>query len=281
MASFQHILITRFNLQSATRSWTDMDTTGREKWMEHRWKVFTNYCLLSILNQSTKNFLWFIYFDKNTNDFYKEKIIQLAKDHPFISPHYVESYEQFLENLSSDILKTKKDKTTHIISSRIDNDDAFHRDAIGEIQAQFASQNYQLINLAKGACLNIDNPYGVSSYTYYAGPFISLIERIPKENKVKTIYEKDHHFYFTKYPIIQLKSMVYWIQVIHKYNVSNGMRGKPVRMVIGKEAYGFEVKKPTGFNYILISLNYYFLRFPQRVLRNNIRSLMGKPIAIK
>jgi len=281
MSKFKHILITRFNLSSQNREWTNSYAHIKEEWMKHRWDLFTQYCLPSIINQSTKNFTWFIYFDKTTSNSFREKIGALSQKHPFIFPIFIESYEVFMANLSLDILKVKENETTHFISSRIDNDDCFHRDAIKTIQRQFSGQDYQLINLAKGLCLQTIPPFLASTYSYYSGPFVSLIEKMPLEGNLKTVMEKDHHDYFHEQVVTQIESDTYWVQVIHKYNIANKMRGRPVKVDLTKNDFGFDLQINNSFSY-LRRLSYYLLiQLPVLSIKNFLKKLTGRPVTFK
>lgn len=281
MSKFKHILITRFNLSSRNKEWTNSYSDIKAEWMEHRWDLFTQYCLPSILNQSTKDFIWFIYFDKTTSNSFREKIEELQKKHSFIHPIFRESYEDFMENLSLDISAVGDEKTTHFISSRIDNDDCFHRDAIKTIQGQFSGQNYHLVNLAKGLCLQITPSFSASTYCYYSGPFISLIEKMPSRGTLKTVMEKDHHDYFYQKDITQLESTTYWIQIIHKYNIANQLRGRPIKLDLRKGEFGFECQGTSSFSYLKRLGNYLIFQWPILSLKKLLKKLTGKAVTFK
>lgn len=281
MSKFKHILITRFNLSSLNKEWTNSYSNIKAEWMQHRWDLFTQYCLPSILNQSTKDFIWLIYFDKTTSNSYKKKIEELQKKHSIIHPIFKESYEEFMENLSQDILALRGAETTHFISSRIDNDDCFHRDAIKTIQAQFSEQDYHLVNLAKGLSIQTTPSFSASTYCYYSGPFISLIEKIPSEGTLTTVMEKDHHDYFYQKNITQLESTTYWIQVIHKYNIANQLRGRPIKLDLSKSEFGFELQESSSFSYLGRLGKYLLLQWPILSLKNFLKKLMGKAVTFK
>lgn len=281
MTHFKHILITRFNLVSNKLNWTKSQSCNQDKWMEHRWEIFTTYCLPSILNQSVKNFIWLIYFDEHTSLVFKEKIKSLAKKHSLIYPVFKPSYEAFLNELSDDILEFKIDETSHIITSRIDNDDCFHRDAIKIIQAQFLGQSFHLINLAKGITLKISPISQAAQYTYYSGPFVSLIEKINQGDVLKTVFDEDHNVYTKKNTVTQLESAVYWIQIIHNYNVSNNLRGRPISINIIDDIYGFKLIRSNIINYYVRLLKYHIFSFPVIRLKNLIKNILGYPISYK
>lgn len=57
MKSFEHLIITRFNLNLYARDKHDAPTRT-ERWLEHRFEIFERYCLPSVAAQTNPNFRW-------------------------------------------------------------------------------------------------------------------------------------------------------------------------------------------------------------------------------
>ena len=76
--NFSHFILTRFNVK---KMWSQ-DKRGNkvltDEWLSHRFKLFENYCLPSIVNQENKNFIWLVYFDQDTDKLFINKINILA-----------------------------------------------------------------------------------------------------------------------------------------------------------------------------------------------------------
>ena len=62
MKSFEHLIITRFNLNLYARDKHDAPTRT-ERWLAHRFEVFERYCLPSVAAQTNPNFRWLCLFD--------------------------------------------------------------------------------------------------------------------------------------------------------------------------------------------------------------------------
>ena len=240
MKPYTHFLITRFNLKNAKSHWQKTKTGDRvlsEKWLQNRFKIFNSYCLPSILNQSEKNFNWLLYFDIDTSDFYKNQIQELANEYPFIKPIYSEEYQSFLKNISKDVLSNIDKVSTHIITTRLDNDDALHFQAIETIQSFFKNQDLAVFNFTKGFCLQTLPFQVLTKYDYPKGPFMSMIEKIPSDKKVRTIITSKHG---SLENIQQIDDKRYWIQIIHDQNLSNEALGVPTKNVSVLEDFGLK-----------------------------------------
>ena len=73
MKSFEHLLITRFNLNLYARDKHDAPTRT-ERWLEHRFEIFERYCLPSVAAQINPNFRWLCLFDAATPAAYRRRI---------------------------------------------------------------------------------------------------------------------------------------------------------------------------------------------------------------
>jgi hypothetical protein len=266
MPKFKHFLITQFNLYSGHsgnkeyQSWVD--------WTRKRIEIFRAFCLPSIKNQNNKNFLWLIYFDKETpTEFYD--LIEYLKDIPFILPYFTSGFAGFNYQYLIDIKNLVGD-ANWVITSRFDNDDCLDKNAIEIIQRNFRESDEFLISLASGYTLDIkDN--SLSHYYYSMSPFISLIENVNKLT-LKGIFFLPH----TKWDDLRLhlskelfgknnKSIFildkpYWLQIIHGDNISNSSRrGLPVLQKKYLIDFGINVTSskqsvfqlPKYYNYVL------------------------------
>ncbi len=148
------------------------------------------------------------------------------------------------------------------MTTRVDNDDCLHRDAISAIQSRFVPLDQFIINLSSGYTLNMETGI-MSHYFYLKSPFLSVVEDTRKD-LLKGVYLKRHsqwepgkaapwgrvikstltgkqnHAYIVECP--------YWLQLIHGENVSNDdLRGLPVRRSIALDDYGVNNRgKPPG-----------------------------------
>ena len=238
---FSHFVITQFNLRNFPLSNND----GYETWVQwtrNRIVLFKEYCLPSMLNQSCKAFKWLLYFDKDTPEEFKA-LIELLQSYDFIEICYSEGFEDFEQHYIQEVINRKDPSKEWVMTSRIDNDDCLHRDAIKVIQANFVPKQRYLISLASGYTLDIERKT-LSHYYYPMSPFISLIELA--NEPMKGIFSKLHTRWDSlrlwMYKEIGLQyfnrkdrqsrfilKQALWLQTVHGKNVSNSFyRGLPI-----------------------------------------------------
>jgi hypothetical protein len=254
--NYLHFVLTQFNLKNFPKS-NNNDYESWLKWTRNRIELFKEYCLPSIINQSCKAFSWLLFFDADTPEEFTEFTDELSS-YSFIDICYSKGIEDFNANYAKEIRNRAGKSPKWIITTRIDNDDCLHKDAIDIIQRNFVARHKYLISLASGYMLNIADKT-LSHYYYPMSPFISLIES--NENEIKGIFEKGHTKwdnlrlfifkeigleYFNKKArqsrFILKKPL--WIQTVHGENVSNNFyRGLPV--LRKKDLRDFSIKYST------------------------------------
>lgn len=265
---FSHFIITQFNLRNFPLS----DISNYESWIHwtrNRIELFNEYCLPSVINQSSKSFIWLLYFDTETPEEFNE-FLNMLRVFPFINICYCKGIEDFNANYIREVKKRAGRFVKWIVTSRIDNDDCLHKDAIKTIQESFVKKHKFLISLASGYILNISDKK-LSHYFYPMSPFISLIES--SENVTGGVFERGH----TKWDSLRL--FIYreiwleyfkkksresrfilkqpmWIQTVHGGNVSNNFyRGLPV--IKERNLSDFAIKYKNNKQSIIIICKYY------------------------
>lgn len=219
---FRHYLITRFNLRK--QDWEVTKNNEKlltETWLEDRFWLFENFCLPSVAGQSNKNFQWLLYFDTTTPSEYRKRIEELVQPFSFIKLFYVDGMEAFYPGIKK-YVNAHAAQIPYIITSRIDNDDAIHRDFIDEIQKQFHQQRYRVIDCIKGYSLQVSPAVMLGKKEHIFNPFISLIER--NENP-QTIWYNYHTAWKKERRITYITHRRLWIAVIHEKNKVNNFNG--------------------------------------------------------
>jgi hypothetical protein len=254
--NYLHFVLTQFNLKNFPKS-NNNDYESWLNWTRNRIELFKEYCLPSIINQSCKTFSWLLFFDADTPEEFTEFTDELSS-YSFINICYSKGIEDFNANYVKEIRNRAEKSNKWIITTRIDNDDCLHKDAIDIIQKNFVARHKYLISLASGYMLNISDRT-LSHYYYPMSPFISLIES--NENEIKGVFEKGHTKwdnlrlfifkeigleYFNKKArqsrFILKKPL--WIQTVHGENISNNFyRGLPV--LRKKDLRDFSIKYST------------------------------------
>jgi hypothetical protein len=269
---FIHFIITQFNL----RNFPISDHAGYEKWVEwtrNRTDLFMKFCLPSVINQTCRDFTWLLFFDSETPAEFDE-FSKSLETYNFINVCHSDGIDDFNTGYFEEIKKRLPENTEWIITTRIDNDDALHRDAVKTIQQNFTAKHKYLISLASGYILNTSDNR-MSHYYYPMSPFISLIENAAESPA--GVFEKGHtrwdalrlfifreiwHEFFRpgkrRSRFILKKPM--WIQTVHGRNVSNSfIRGLPVMREIDSSDFSLDFRNkrqtikevPGYFNYVM------------------------------
>jgi Putative rhamnosyl transferase len=214
---FTHLLLTRFNVQAG---YGDPKAGLDPKWLEYRFQLFEQFCYPSVCAQSNQNFKWLVFFDDQTPEEFKSKIAIYARYKNLI-PIYVHGY--FSESILCSALAEHIDsRSSHMITTRLDNDDSIIQNFIELIQLQFKEQSCEFINFTQGYCLHNQKLYLMEDSS---NPFISLIESLDG-SPPKSVLCVPHNKLTTIGNIHQVTNEPAWLQVIHRGNVSNIVRGK-------------------------------------------------------
>ncbi|MGC4021813.1 MAG: glycosyltransferase [Cyclobacteriaceae bacterium] len=252
--NFYHVLITQFNLRNFPKS----SNASNEQWLNwtrNRIELFKKYCLPSVVNQTTRNFKWLIYFDTATPPEFSPFIGELTK-YDFIEVCYCDGSERFFNNYFNEVIQRIPNGCQWVLSSRLDNDDMLHKDAIKTIQENFVEKQNFIISLASGYVLDIDRNV-LAHYFYSMSPFISLIESVNANPigifarphtqwptlKLSVLKECYLHFFKPQKRLsIFILSRPLWIQVFHGGNVANSFyRGLPVLSSVNLTDFGMDI----------------------------------------
>jgi len=138
---------------------------------------------------------------------------------------------KYVKDIRNGALGDNEKIKPYLITTRFDNDDCLHREAVDNIQGHFHGQDYEVLNFSKGYCLQIEPVMRLSSYIYPKGPFVSIIRNLLLSREDKKKYNVrgvfgSHTRFVSEGPVTQIDDKYYWVQVIHDTNLQNTLRGK-------------------------------------------------------
>jgi hypothetical protein len=220
----EHFVLTNFNIE---RSDAERDRNGTPvrtpEWLEERFLLFERFCLPSLVGQTCQEFTWLVTYDHEGT--------------PRRSRRRLEAYERRLENLRlvpggtafrQVIARTLGSRRCRLLTTRLDNDDAFHRSAIGVLQRHAAGHAIEFLNFPLGYCYSY--PDGeVRLFEYRSNSFLSLAENYDGEPP-RTANSIRHADAGEVAPVRQIGSEPSWLQVIHARNLRNRLQGEPCAM---------------------------------------------------
>ncbi|GAB3562980.1 hypothetical protein GCM10027578_05880 [Spirosoma luteolum] len=229
---YNHFLITRFNVRN--KAWlTDknQNTVKTDDWLQNRFALFDAYCFPSVQSNATRSpFTWLVFFDVQTPEPFRERIRQYQARFPAFQPVFIQDMDELTDAIKTTIAAQVDDQTTGIITTRIDNDDMLHTDALHTIRTFVESHPIEsgLVDMTRGLCMQVEPELKVSACIYYSSPFISYVEPYRGRDALKTVMHRPHHKWFYRTPTFELTGKPLWIQLIHAKNMANQMQGRIV-----------------------------------------------------
>lgn len=221
--AYKHYILTRFNAGLYDESFKLKDKISPDAWMEHRLALFEKFTLSSIMNQSCQNFSWILLFDEKT----PKEFIHRIEDFNYanIKIHYTDTNIYSFDISNSEIwgIETYNHNNFDIITTRIDNDDAFHFNYINAIQEKYSDLISEtkpfVISFPLGYILDLKSNR-IVVYKYAINNCPSLISSCSKQN-FKSVFCHFHAELVTKYKTFFIrKSKPYWMVIIHSQNLS-------------------------------------------------------------
>jgi hypothetical protein len=138
-----HVLITRYNLpiRDFQAKVGATSAAERKRWLEARLPIFKSFCLPSVVGQAKRPDLWLLGFDVGSKDALAP-VLDAIKEHSWIVPVWQgtagDGHPTWSAGIRSETLRRLDHGHTHIIMSRLDNDDAIDRTYF-EYIARYAS----------------------------------------------------------------------------------------------------------------------------------------------
>lgn len=190
-----------------------------EDWLRYRLQFFYDTAYPSLTAQrGAAPFRWLVFLDDRCRDGFRAEVEELAVG--AFEP--VWTHEQFRLAACAKAV-AKRSRSKHLITTRVDSDDAVATDFIAAVQAQFAAQDLTFVNFARG--FQVDRSGAVYRRNQPSGPFLSLIERREDGSVPLTVYASKHHLARQLAPVIEVRSQPMWVQTVHGGNVSNIVEG--------------------------------------------------------
>lgn len=223
-----HFLLTRFNLKKS--DWQQDKNCQKvldEKWLKNRIGLFTKYCLPSVLGQTRRDFKWLIFFQEAPEPEIR-KLLKKLEVHDFIEPVFVNGFEEFQKNLPLYIAKRMTAGSVGLLTTRLDNDDALHKDFIRWVQDATIPQGRDtVLHFPKGLFLDLGDQKRLGASTYPLNQFISLKEAF-REDAPLTALGRAHDSWGETLHIQALPHTDAWLQITHSHNMINRFKGVPV-----------------------------------------------------
>lgn len=223
----KHFLITPFYVRR--RFGAGEPNLAATEWLDRRMVLFERYCLPSVLGQSHRDFEWLLYLDESTPDRHLRRLESLTGHASNVTILLCPLWEP--SSIARQLSARSSATTEWIITSRLDNDDALHRDFVRIVQGS-AEERTEYLNFPQGVILYDGKCF---LYRHPSNAFISLVEPAAAP---RTVWTTAHERASEVAPVRQLWSTPSFLQVVHGGNVSNKPRG--MRIPVKRAQQGFE-----------------------------------------
>jgi len=221
-AEFEHFLITRFNLRN--KSWEKTrggDPVLTDTWLQNRFHLFKTICLPSVKHQTQTRFRWLVFFDTTTDAKAREQVAALSEGGRVFEPCYVDGWESYQGELKKILGQSR---AGHLITTRLDNDDAISVDFIDTIQGFFDFQEFLPLDFVNGYSLGFGaRGVKLGRRLHMNNPFMSLIEK--KTDSLKTVTLHRHAGWKREKATRHIRTRPLWLTVVHDGNLANKYEG--------------------------------------------------------
>lgn len=248
-----------------------------KKWLEHRYRLFEEYCLPSIANQTCKDFDWIVLFDCSTPERYKERIKELQAKCPQLVPVFVEPEKgRYFAQIFLEEVRRRMDDgrggCQRVLTTYLDNDDALNIHFVEDLQRRAADlSDGTFIYYRDGYQLFTDHHY-LMQIRYPRNHFASVVEN-GNPSTLKTIYGYGSHYYIDQIKgakIEYVMDMPMWCEVIHEKNMGNDAYFLKAKMIRDAEILQREFAVDETLDY---GIGLYIFRFLPRYLKTYVRRI--------
>lgn len=212
-----HLVLTRFNLRLPGQARDKHDqAVADEAWLRHRFLLFERYCLPSVAHQTVQDFRWLVLFADDTPAHWRQHLDSLRTRCPQLEAHFLATAD-----IAGLVNRLVPADCRELITTRIDNDDAYHHEALERIRKATASQaGPVLIRFRFG--LNYDGQRALV-ISHRNNPFASLRElREDASQPFRTIHCDIPHGHLDRLaPALRISEQPYWLTVVHERNLVN------------------------------------------------------------
>lgn len=212
------------------------DLAVARRWLADRVAIFRSICVPGLNLQSYKPDAVLLGY---ADGLYAEANMASSLLDASLSPTPVyqlrsdTEFEEITQVFKTGVLNSLKEDHTHVISIRLDNDDAIHKDYVMNIVEHFRIEFEKNPNATDffasypfGMQADAENLY---AFIYPNGPFQARMEACARP--LKGIYAINHTKVLERknFSLI-VKNTPYWIQYVHGGNVSNNVKVGSLRL---------------------------------------------------
>ena len=210
-----HVLLTRFNLPSKG---PESFIRAQEGWLERRVELFENYTIPSVAAQTVAGFHWIVYLDPDSPRWLLDRLAPHVASGAF-TPIFRE--EVTWRDVGADVRQLTGAQGNLLITTNLDNDDALATNFMERIQRLAKPGEATALFLERGLISAGERAY---LWRDRDNAFCSVAE--PWSPEPTTAWRDWHIMLGRHLPVRRAAGAPAWLQVVHRENVSNRVRGR-------------------------------------------------------
>ena len=222
-------------------------TDGFETWLEKRLAIFAGYCLPSVVSQIERPDYWLIGFDGEARAAVAPVLAAIAP-HPWIVPVWQTfpdgRHEAPMFTFRSAIEARLEGGRTHVITTRLDNDDLINRWFLRDV-SRYAEAVAAVRPEAEDFWVSfpIGSIYHAGRCQLFTSPanhFLSRVQTIAhfRANERSSALVGNHRLVFGRGAVFMpMTTEPMWIEVVHGDNLSNKARKMLPRLASAKAEF--------------------------------------------
>ena len=217
----QHLVLTRY----AQKGLFYDDFSA--KWLDDRLRIFSEFCVPTMAQQTAGDFSWLVFCDETIDPNQLAAIEASAAAVPQFKL-VLTSHDKGIA-LPQAIGRLIDEDTEILVTTRLDNDDGLHRQAI-EVQQSYlppfvnSPEPRSVLNFPQGYRYETETGRAYAA-VWLHGSFMTLFEKLrPGTRDFRNIYKVRHNWLHHTMPLHFDESIPGWLQVIHGLGESTEYR---------------------------------------------------------
>lgn len=211
---FSHLLLTRMNVE------VRFAPSGRglqADWLRHRLDLFRRVCLPSVEGQTASGFRWLVFFSEASPPWFLSELrTHLSTLRRDIPTTVIPCTAFGPAEVRAAIRTFVRTPDSHVLTTRLDNDDALARDAVARLQTSFDPSFTGYLNFPVGLVLCRDRVYRA---TDLSNAFCSFSAPASEEHGPFSVPHTD--MASSRFPVRQLDSSPGWLVHVHEKNAAH------------------------------------------------------------
>lgn len=233
----RHFVLTNFNVALPGVGADRRGATVRDAaWLDERCDLFERFCLPSMRRQRCREFEWLVRWEAPADPVRAARIASYAGE---AGLRLVEASLSFRHAVAAALAPGDE----AVLTTRLDNDDALHRDALARLRAAALAGPPELVFFDLPSGYQFDTAGGeLRRLRLPSNHFLSLLEPCDG-SAIRTVRRIEHRRAGDVAPLRPVTDEPMWLEVVHDRNLANRLSGEPAGAVDLAALFGIDADR--------------------------------------